>query len=97
METDDVQQMYDALVAHDFITAMALRFEVSAEAYDDALSLWIASSDASRDYEHRQVAGLAYLAQRARLEDTIGSVLDRLSLDELRELNAIIVPDEGQA
>jgi cytochrome c553 len=50
----------------------------------------VATVDAGRDHHYREVAYLAYLAERARPEDTIGSILDRLSDDEFQELLAII-------
>jgi hypothetical protein len=74
-----------------------LQSEVSTEAYEEALNLYAASLDPSRNHRYREVAYLAYLAQRARPEDTIGSILDRLSDDEFQELHAIIYPDDGDA
>ena len=97
MSTDDAQRIYDALVAHDYSAAFALQSVVSAEVYEEALNLYAATVDASRDRHYRQVAYLAYLAERARPEDTIGSILDRLSDDEFQELLAIIYPDDEDA
>jgi hypothetical protein len=97
MSTNDVQRVYDAQVAHDFSAAFALQSVVSAEAYEEALNLYAASTDASRDHRYRHVAYLAFLAERARPDDTIGSVLDRLSEDELMELHAIAYPDGEDA
>lgn len=62
-----------------------------------ALNLYAASLDASRDHERREFAYLEYLALRARPGETIGATIDRLSDDELRELRAIIYPDDGPA
>ena len=61
-----------------------------------AHNLWAASLEASTDHEHRLVAYLTFLGERAQPEETIGSVLDHLSDDELTELHAIVFPDDPE-
>ena len=97
MSTDDLLRVYGAALDSDFVALTALRSEVGEEAYYDALNLYASSQDASRDHRLRYAPYLVFLAERARPDDTIGSVLDRLSEDDLMELHAIAFAEDEEA
>jgi hypothetical protein len=90
-------RVYGSALHGDFVALTALCSELDEEAYYDALNLYASSQEASRDHRLRSAAYLAFLAERARPDDTIGSVLDRLSEDDLMELRAIAFPEDEEA
>lgn len=66
MTTDDVERVYAAFTAADFVLVEALRHEVSSDDHRAATDLWASSYEAGRDQRTRRDRALVLLARQAQ-------------------------------
>jgi hypothetical protein len=95
---DVVEKLFHALVTRDpeareDVDAIE---DITLEEWEEAAALTLAARDASADYDEKRLAVMVFFAQRqGGPDETFGEIQQRLSIDELAELAAIVGSDEA--